>query len=352
MIILGNLHGAGADARLVGRLAERWPVFIVLHDFWWLTGRCAYTGDCSKYLRGCDASCPTPDEYPQLESHRIADAWRTKRAVLDGRTSPVLLGSSRWATDFARQALAQGRPGRPRRPNVESFRVGVPTDVFRPQDMRSCRKRVGLPLDKFIVFISSATLDDQRKGMQDYAQAIEILDLPDVITVAAGRTDPAFEFRIANLHQVGYLSTEEDLATLYGAADIFVGPSSAETFGQVFIEAAACGTPVVAYHATGMTNSVAPGITGLTAPASDVGELAARIRDFYLQPELRRQVRFWARHYADNEYSLDSVIPQLVQHLAPVWCAGMLDYARKTRISAQPAQHCARRARRAAGLSR
>jgi glycosyltransferase involved in cell wall biosynthesis len=304
LIILGNLHGARADPRLLERLAEQWPVFIVLHDFWWLTGRCAYTGECPKYLQGCDASCPTPDEYPQLASHKIADAWRTKREVLDRPTGPVLLGSSRWAASFARHALAQGCPDGRRSPNVENFRVGVPTDVFRPQDMRSCRQRLGLPLDKFVVFISSATLEDQRKGVRDYAQAIEALDLPDVITVAAGRSDPASELRIANLRQVGYLSADEDLATLYSAADIFVGPSSAETFGQVFIEAAACGTPVVAYHTTGMTDSVVHGITGLTAPAGDVGELAARIRELYLKPKLRRQIRFWGRHYVDNEYSL------------------------------------------------
>jgi glycosyltransferase involved in cell wall biosynthesis len=303
-IMVGNLHGAGADPRLVGQLAHRWPVFIVLHDFWWLTGRCAYTGDCLKYLGGCDASCPTPNEYPQLESHRIAEAWRTKRNVLDGPAKPMLLGCSRWAATIARDALTGRRGEVPPYPMVAEFRVGVPTDVFRPQDMQLCRKRLGLPLDKFIILISSATLADQRKGFQDYARAISMLDLPDIVTLAVGRSDRPTELGVPNLHRVGYVSTEQDLITLYGAADIFVGASSAETFGQVFIEAAACGTPVVAYDTTGMKDSVATGITGLTARAGDVGELAARIREFYFRPELRRHIRFWARHYVDNEYSL------------------------------------------------
>ncbi len=304
VIILGNLHGARADPRLVGQLAHRWPVFIILHDLWWLTGRCAYTGDCLKYLDGCDASCPTPNEYPQLESHRIAEAWQTKRDVLDAQAKPILLGYSRWAASVARDALTGRRGEVPLYSRVEEFRIGVPTDVFRPQDMLLCRKRLGLPLNKFVVFISSATLGDHRKGVQDYVQAISTLDLPDLITLAAGRSDPASELGIPNLHRVGYVSTEQDLVTLYGAADIFVGASSAETFGQVFIEAAACGTPVIAYDATGMKDSVATGITGLTARAGDIPELAARIRELYCKPELRRRIRFWARHYVENEYSL------------------------------------------------
>jgi glycosyltransferase involved in cell wall biosynthesis/GT2 family glycosyltransferase len=303
-VIFGNLHGAHADARLAGLCAQVWPTFIVLHDLWWLTGRCAYTQGCSKLLDGCDASCPTPDEYPQLERHRIAQAWRAKRQVLDGAKRPVLLGSSHWAADVARETLTNGAGRLTRVPAVEEFRIGVPTDVYRPRDMRMCRSRFGLPLDKFIVMISASTLGDRRKGAVGYACALNALTLPDLATVAAGRLEDETDIDIPHLHRVGYISTEEDMALLYGAADIFVGPSSAETFGQVFIEAAACGTPVVAYDATGMKDSVAPGITGLTAAAGDVADLAACIRRLYQDPDLRRSMRFWARHYVENEYSL------------------------------------------------
>jgi glycosyltransferase involved in cell wall biosynthesis len=305
VIILGNLHGARADPRLAGQLAHRWPVFIILHDFWWLTGRCAYTGDCSKYLEGCDASCPTSHEYPQLDSDKIAEAWRTKRAVLDSPRSPVLLGYSRWAASFARDALTTSDGSLSGSRAVQEFRIGVPTEVFRPQDMRLCRRQLGLPLDKFVVLISSASLEDQRKGVLDYARALEMLNLPDIITLAVGHSDRAApDLGIPNLHWAGYLSNEDDIATLYGAADVFVGASAAETFGQVFIEAAACGTPVVAYDATGMKDSVATGITGLTARPGNITDLAARIRELYCTPELRRQIRFCARHYVENEYSL------------------------------------------------
>jgi glycosyltransferase involved in cell wall biosynthesis len=304
LVVFGNLHGAHADAGLVGIFARRWPTFIVLHDLWWLTGRCAYTNGCLKLLDGCDASCPTPDEYPQLARRKIAQAWRTKRAVLNARSKPVLLANSRWTARSACAALTEGAGRLSAPPRVEEIRMGVPTDVFRPRDMRLCRSRFNLPLDKFVVMISASTLGDHRKGTEDYARALKRLALSDIVTVATGRCDVEPNINIPHLHRVGYLSTEEDMASLYGAADIFVGPSLAETFGKVFVEAAACGTPVVAYDATGMRDSVATGITGLKAAAGNVDDLGACILQLYQDPDLRRSMRFWARHYVENEYSL------------------------------------------------
>jgi glycosyltransferase involved in cell wall biosynthesis len=49
---------------------------------------------------------------------------------------------------------------------------------------------------------------------------------------------------------VGLLPRPE-LARLYAAADVFVFPSRADTFGLVMVEAMACGTPVAAYPADG-----------------------------------------------------------------------------------------------------
>jgi hypothetical protein len=48
----------------------------LMHDLWLLTGRCAYTAGCEKYLTGCDDTCPTPAEYPALDPAKIAEAWK------------------------------------------------------------------------------------------------------------------------------------------------------------------------------------------------------------------------------------------------------------------------------------
>jgi glycosyltransferase involved in cell wall biosynthesis len=60
----------------------------------------------------------------------------------------------------------------------------------------------------------------------------------------------------------GYLP-DEQMAAYYAAADVFVFPSRTDTFGNVMLEAMACGTPVAAYAgASGPTDVLQPDVTG------------------------------------------------------------------------------------------
>ncbi len=57
----------------------------------------------------------------------------------------------------------------------------------------------------------------------------------------------------------------KDLAACYASADAFVFPSKTDTFGQVLIEAASCGTPCVAFNVPGPKDVLTPGINAILA---------------------------------------------------------------------------------------
>jgi glycosyltransferase involved in cell wall biosynthesis len=315
IVFIGNIHSAGLDPALIGLISERWPTLQVLHDLYSLTGRCAYTGGCEKYVTGCDSSCPTPGEYPALESSRIAEAWSVKNAVMTGGHAPVLAAVSRWTADFARHRFTEPSGGNgagvvslPRRsPPVLEIRYGLSVDIFKPRDRSTCREIHGLPQDRFIVLFSSSALADKRKGLDHLIAALNGLKLPDLLAVCVGRIDADLSGAGFESRCMGYKDDDMSLAMLYSAADLFVGPSLVETFGQVFIEAAACGIPSVGYAtAGGVADAIADGISGHLAADEDPAKLAALIARLHGDPNLRRDMGVWGRLWIENEFSFRS----------------------------------------------
>jgi glycosyltransferase involved in cell wall biosynthesis len=76
------------------------------------------------------------------------------------------------------------------------------------------------------------------------------------------------------------------LSTYYRAADVCLVPSRSESFGLVALEAAACGTPVVATDVGGLRNNVDHGVTGFLVGRRDPVEFAARVDDVLGDPLL------------------------------------------------------------------
>jgi glycosyltransferase involved in cell wall biosynthesis len=320
IIIAGNIHSAGPDPWQLGILADKYPTMSVLHDFWLLTGRCAYPTPCEKYLTGCDDSCPTAEQYPKLAPELIAEAWERKQKLLFADNKLMLLGNSSWTSDFARNTMHTAGGGRSASP-VGQFRLNFPLDVFQPKDRKTCREILGLPQDRFIVLLTG-DLYDKRKNTQLALDALESLNLPDLTVVSLGQKKDGESFKLPDIRRMGHISDMTLLTNLYSAADLFVGPSQEETFGQVFIEAIACGTPAIGVRASGMAEAVVEGLTGLLADGFEQETLASVIYYLYARPELRKQMALWGRIYVENEWS-----PQAsYYHLFRAWRQlGLLD---------------------------
>ncbi len=305
VVLVGNLHGAGLGGGTLAAVADAFPTVFVMHDLWLLTGRCAYRGTCENNLTGCDASCPTPTEHPQLQPDQIAAAWQEKMSLLKSSRQFAIASNSQWTLGQV-ASLAQELKAPSNAPinHPVPIRLGVPLEIFYPRDPMVCREILGLPQDKFIILFSCSSIADERKGIQHLIDAIKKLDLPDLLPVAIGRHDPKSPIDLPNLVCVGYLTDAFHQAMLYSAADLFVGPSLDEAFGQVFIEAAACGTPSVAYPVGGVPEAVRDGISGRLATNVSPNALAAAIEELYMNPIFRRNLGVWGRIWVENEFSI------------------------------------------------
>lgn len=97
----------------------------------------------------------------------------------------------------------------------------------------------------------------------------------------------------------GYLEGES-LAEAYASSDVFVFPSTTDTFGNVVLEAQASGVPVIVTDTGGPQENVLPGETGLVIPGNDPESLAAAILHLAAAPKQRQEMGRAARVYAES----------------------------------------------------
>jgi glycosyltransferase involved in cell wall biosynthesis len=97
----------------------------------------------------------------------------------------------------------------------------------------------------------------------------------------------------------GYIEGE-DLAAVYASCDLFVFPSTTDTFGNVVLEAQASGIPVIVSDAGGPQENVIPGETGLIVPGNDADSLMVAITALINEPARLQRMGQAARRYVQQ----------------------------------------------------
>lgn len=140
---------------------------------------------------------------------------------------------------------------------------GVDLEVFKPLNKSFARQVFNLPIDKKIILLGADSLANKRKGLAIAKDAIDkiIEKHNDVLVVTFGKET----FVHQNWIHVGEIIDERLLATLYSAADFFVMSSIEEAFGQVTIEALACGLPVISFPTGGSLDVIQEEVNGFLA---------------------------------------------------------------------------------------
>lgn len=161
-----------------------------------------------------------------------------------------------------------------------------------------------------------------EKGLGDAIAAAHQANLP--LKIWGAMPDPDYWQHIrspypdAEVHYEGFLPTQElqqGLRTCYG---LLMTPHWIEAFGNVAIEALACGVPVIAYRRGGPAEIVQDGITGwLVEPDSVTGLVEAIAR-------LDQIDRVVCRQHAESKYSLSALGDRFEQWLFDILRANEL----------------------------
>lgn len=158
---------------------------------------------------------------------------------------------------------------------------GIDLERFSP-DFRSetLRRHLGAVEKPILLFVGRLV---KEKDVDDLADAHLCLKARGydykLVIVGEGPARPALEERLTDAHFAGHQSGRQ-LSTYYASADLFLFPSTTETFGNVILEAFASGLPAIVSDKGGCKDLVTPRVNGLIAKANAPENLADKAAFF------------------------------------------------------------------------
>jgi D-inositol-3-phosphate glycosyltransferase len=262
--------------------------FEAVHANYWLSGLAGHTIKheldlplvCTFHTLDRIKAEAGPEEVEADIPHRRAEA----EATVIGCSDAVLAACSVEAEQIAE--LYGADPTR-----IEIVPPGVDHAFFGPGYRPQARRALGLPAQgPLLVFVGRI---QPLKGADVAVRTLAELDGGRGryhLVVVGGPSGPrgqetceglvtlAEELGVADRLRLVEPQPHELLSTYYRAADVCLVPSRSESFGLVALEAAACGTPVVASAVGGLTTLVDHGRTGYLVESRDPAGFARRVR--------------------------------------------------------------------------
>jgi phosphatidylinositol alpha-1,6-mannosyltransferase len=192
---------------------------------------------------------------------------------------------------------------------------GIDTEHFRPLDGRELRQKYGIAECATIVSVGRLV---HRKGQDRLVEAMPLVlkEVPHAHLIFIGEgphrkkldalvKEHKLEKHVTFIGRIQY----SDLPRHISLGDIFAMPSRSRLFGLeveglgiVYLEASACGLPVVGGNSGGAPDAVKEGITGFVVDGNELPEIAERIITLLTDEKLRSQMGAAGRNWALEEW--------------------------------------------------
>jgi L-malate glycosyltransferase len=133
-----------------------------------------------------------------------------------------------------------------------------------------------------------------------------------LVMIGDGPDRPALERRVeqsGGSDDVVFVGEQQDLVRWLSAADLFLLPSSQESFGLAALEAMACEVPVVASRVGGLPEVVSDGETGYLCPVDDTAAMADRAVEVLSDRSLRQRIAVAAAESVRTRFCTDAIVP-------------------------------------------
>lgn len=300
------LHNEMVSLFDLPRLFSRKTCVWTIHDPWILTGHCVYPLSCKKYLEGC-GDCPDLKRHFAIKNDTTAFMWKVKESIFKQLRIPLIV-----ASDWMEQ-LIRNHPFGEFFPVIKKIPFGIDLSIFKPcglTDKVKLREKNDIP-NKFTIFFRQDP--SPFKGLRDITEALKNLNIKTDLNIVTVGTKGLLDPEIYNnffVKEMGWLNSEKDLAEIYQLSDVFLMPSTAESFGVMGIEALASGIPLITRENTAVADITGKGETSLLF--KDVNGIRKHLEELILSEEYYKKISDKSRELAIKEFSEELYHQRLV----------------------------------------
>jgi L-malate glycosyltransferase len=199
---------------------------------------------------------------------------------------------------------------------IEVIHNFVDTTRFQRNPDPTMRARFAHPDEALLVHVSNF------RPVKRAADVIEVFarvatELPARLLMIGDGPErlAAFELaqRLGVMGRVQFLGSFPEVQSVLGIADLFLLPSSKESFGLAALEAMSCEVPVVAARAGGIPEVVEDGVTGVLADVGDVDAMADAALRILKDRDLYLNMGQAARKRAVDHFHPSLIVPQYLR---------------------------------------
>ena len=267
------------------------PIVWTIHDMSPLAGGCFTDFGCDQFEKNCRACPLLKNPFNHLFSSR---ELKRRESALSGR--PLYgVGNSEFTSSLITRSPLFSKARK-----ILTILPGMDMRQFDSVQMGLARRHFGIPDGAFVLGFGSASLTDQNKGFSRFWKVAELVaeKLGPVHVLVFGEGSIEMCSNQISVHLIGRLDSVSELSLAYSAMNVFLLTSRMETFGQVAIEAQACGTPVWAFNVGGISDAIKRNYGGGLVPFNDCQGMADEIIAAFQSGRLRelgRSGSIWVR---------------------------------------------------------
>ena len=270
-----HIHWIGNEMISISQLKKiKKPIIWTFWDMWPFCGAEHYSYD-KRYSEGY-TKINRPKNEKGLDLNKLV--WEYKKKNYNFQFT--VNAPSKWLHDEIKKSyLIKDK-------KIINIPPNLDTNIWHPYEKKFSKEIYQLEPNNKILLFGSSTGANHRKGFDFLIELFKQRKFDNTKLIIFGEKPKKLNELKIDHSYIGQINDDRSLSILYSSADVLLMPSKLEVFGQVGLEAQACGTPCVVFENTGLIDFVRHKETGYVSKYLNVNDFADGI-NWILENDIR-----------------------------------------------------------------